>query len=157
MKIPTIYILAVTTILPSTPTPVSSLSIQIVQQSQPNSPTKISQCNQLITVANRAVRAAKASTLNGRNSNPTALIRAANLLERHAKELESLSLTDSQLDSYRLRLSRMYRDTSTATLNFVNASNSNDRPRTESAFQAVRQATRGEKQLVNDINRYCSS
>jgi hypothetical protein len=49
----------------------------------------------------------------------------------------------------------MYKETSKATRNFVDAYNRQNRSEAESAIQALQAATNPEKQLVADINNYC--
>src|SRR5919202_693810 len=63
--------------------------------------TKISQCNQIIAIANTAVRDAKALTNGGQASSSEAMLGAANAMDSVARQLENLSITDQRLQGYR--------------------------------------------------------
>jgi|GEM_PF-5416533 len=125
------------------------------KQNSQNNRIKAAQCNQVVAISNQAVKDVRKFSINGRN-NANALTPAATALENYAKQMEKLSLTDRQLQSYRLRFVTLYRNTSRATRNFVNAFNSGERSRIDLTLQQLRTATKGENQLIQEINRYCS-
>jgi hypothetical protein len=133
---------------------VAALPVATLAQSEGRS--KTSQCNQIVAIANTAVTEAKAITNSGQSFSPEAMLRAANAMETAAVNLEKLSITDQRLQSYRQQFASMYRQTGTATRNFVTAFNQRNRPEAESALQALQDATGPEKQLVADINNYCT-
>jgi hypothetical protein len=126
-----------------------STSAQAVNQ------TKISQCNQIIAIANLAIKDTNALTNTEQASSPREMLKAAEAMESAARQLESLSITDQRLQSYRLRYVNIYRQTGSATRDFLTAYERRDPDEARTAIQALQIATSPEKQLVADINNYC--
>lgn len=120
------------------------------------SESKISQCNKIIKIANKAVSEAKSVTNGAQPSDPKTVLKAANAMEKVSKEMEAINVKDEKLKDYQISFVKMYRDTSKATRDFVAASEKNDRLAAEAALTSFQQATTPEKQLVGDINSYCS-
>ncbi|HBB30317.1 MAG TPA: hypothetical protein DDZ80_24525 [Cyanobacteria bacterium UBA8803] len=118
--------------------------------------SKISQCNKIIQVANKAVSEAKTVTNGGQTSDPKTMIQAADAMDKASKEMEAIEVKDQKLQDYRAGFINMYRDTSKATRDFVGAFEKKDRPAAEAALTNLQQATTPEKQLVDDLNSYCS-
>jgi ribosome-binding factor A len=120
------------------------------------SENKISQCNKIIKIANEAVSQAKTVTNGGQASDPKAMLKAAEAMEQASQKMTNLPVNDPKLKDYQTGFVRMYRDTSKATRDFVTAFNKKDRTAAEKALTNLQQATIPEKQLVGDINIYCS-
>lgn len=120
------------------------------------SENKISQCNKIIKVTKKAVDAVNSITNGGQESNPKAMLQAAETMEKASQEMKSLKVKDEKLQNYQSRFVNMYRDTSKATREFVAAFEKKDRASAEIALLNVQRATTPEKQLVTDINTYCS-
>lgn len=118
--------------------------------------SKISQCNKIIKIANEAVTKAKSLTNGSQASNTKAMIQAANAMEKASKEMAAIKVKDEKLKDYQSGFIKMYGDTSKATRDFVAAFERKDRPGAETALTNLQQATTPEKQLVADINTYCS-
>ncbi|HEY9650724.1 MAG TPA: hypothetical protein V6C95_08680 [Coleofasciculaceae cyanobacterium] len=118
--------------------------------------SKVSQCNKIIQVANQAVSEAKAVTQGGQVSDPQAMLKAAESMEKASQEMEAIQVKDAKLQDYQAGFITMYRDTSKATRDFVTAFQKKDRSTAEAALTKLQQATTPEKQLVQDINTYCS-
>lgn len=129
--------------------------LPVVASAQSGNRTKIAQCNQIIRIANTAVRETKAITNSGQPSSPPAMLKAADAMDSAARQMENLSIPDRTLQSYRSRFITMYRQTSKATRNFVRAYNQKDREQAELALRDLQNATAPEKQIVADINTYC--
>ena len=119
--------------------------------------SKISQCNKIIKVANQAVSQAKSVTNGGQANDPKAMLKAADAMEKASKEMKALNVKDKKLQEYQNGFIKMYGNTSKATRNFVTAFEKKDRPAAEAALTSLQQATTPERQLVADINTYCSS
>lgn len=117
--------------------------------------SKVSQCNKIIQVANKAVSQAKSVTNGGQASDPKAMLQAADAMEKASQEMKNISVKDQKLKDYQAGFINMYRDTSKATRDFVAAFEKKDRPAAETALANLQQATTPEKQLVTDINTYC--
>jgi soluble cytochrome b562 len=120
------------------------------------SESKISQCNKIIKIANDAVSQAKTVTNGGQASDPKAMLQAAEAMEKASKQMTDIPVNDPKLKDYQTGFVKMYRDTSKATRDFVKAFEKKDRPAAEKALTSLQQATIPEKQLVTDINTYCS-
>jgi len=129
--------------------------LPVVASAQSGNRTKIAQCNQIIRIANTAVRETKAITNSGQPSSPQAMLKAADAMDSAARQMENLSIADRTLQSYRSRFITMYRQTSKATRNFARAYNQKDREQSELALRDLQNATAPEKQIVADINTYC--
>jgi hypothetical protein len=131
------------------PTPLSGLPPTSAQE------TKISQCNTMIKIVNEAVTNAKTITNNGNNSDPAAILRAAEAMGDAAEKLKSVSISDPILEGLRSRFILMYEQTSQATRDFARAFQAQNRSEAEAALQSLQAATSPEKQLVEQINHYC--
>ncbi|NEP14155.1 MAG: hypothetical protein F6K14_28965 [Symploca sp. SIO2C1] len=119
--------------------------------------TKTQECNQIIQVANKVVSEANELTNGGQVSNPQMVIQTADAMKKASQEMEAIELKDKQLQNYQAGFVSMYRDTSQATRDFIIASEKKDRQGAEIASSKLQQATASEKQLVTDINTYCST
>lgn len=119
------------------------------------SENKISQCNKIFKIANEAVSQAKTVTNSGQVSDPKAMLKAAEAMEKASQQMANIAVNDPKLKDYQTGFVKMYRDTSKATRDFVGAFEKKDRSAAEKALTNLQQATTPEKQLVADINTYC--
>jgi len=120
------------------------------------SESKVSQCNKIIKVANEAVSKAKSVTKDDQANDAKAMIKAADAMEKASQEMKAIDVKDAKLKDYQAGFISMYRDTSKATRDYVVAFEKKNRPAAEAALTNLQQATTPEKQLVGDINKYCS-
>ena len=135
---------------------VGSIGLPVfAKEAEQDAQTKASQCNQIIAIANEAVKDAKVVTNNGRSSDPEMLLKAADYMDSHASKFENISLSDPKLQDYQSRFIVIYKQTSIATRDFVTAFKANNLSGAELALQSLTATTRGEKQLVDEINNYC--
>ncbi|MFP4099924.1 MAG: hypothetical protein ACLFWZ_04915 [Coleofasciculus sp.] len=120
--------------------------------------SKVAQCNQMIQVANQAVSDAKVVTSAVQEDNPQAeaMRQAAAVMDKASEEMNAIDVTDETLQDYQASFVSMYRDTSQAMLNFAVAFEQKDRQGAETAQMSLQQATTPEKQLVDNLNAYCS-
>ncbi|MEQ9669903.1 hypothetical protein [Coleofasciculus sp. G2-EDA-02] len=120
--------------------------------------SKVSQCNQMIQVANQAVSDAKVVTNGVQEDNPQAeaMRQAAAVMDKASTEMNAIDVTDETLQDYQTSFSNMYRDTSQAMRDFAVAFEQKDRQAAEAAQMNLQQATTPEKQLVDNLNAYCS-
>lgn len=129
----------------------AALSVLTVSCSE----SKVSQCNKIIEVANRAVSEAKAITKNGQLSDPKTTLKAADAMDKASKDMKAIKVTDEKLRDYQARFAQVYSDTSKATRDFVAAFEKKDRLALTAAVEKLQKAATPEKQLVEDINIYC--
>lgn len=123
------------------------------------SSSKIDQCNQLIDIANRAVTEVEAVTAASEpdSRNAEAFASITETAQQAASQLESIDLNDEQLQTFRQRFIRLYRDTSEATEALVSAVEAQDLPAAEAAYEKLETATGQEVPLVNEVNQYCQA
>ncbi|HEY9727768.1 MAG TPA: hypothetical protein V6D50_15065 [Chroococcales cyanobacterium] len=117
--------------------------------------SKISQCQKIIDVANQAVNETKSLTNNGQTSDTTAMLKAADAMEKASKDMNAIDIKDEKLKNYQTGYVSMYRDTSKATRDFVTAFKKKNRPAAETALTNLQRATASEPQLANGLNGYC--
>jgi hypothetical protein len=129
----------------------ATLSVLMVSCSE----SKVSQCNKIIKVANKAADEAKAITNGGKETDPKAMLKAADALEKASQDMESIKVSDEKLKDYQGRFFIMYRDTSKSTRDFITAFQKKDRSAAEAAVVKLQKATALETPLVQEINKYC--
>lgn len=120
------------------------------------SESKVSQCNKIIQVANKAVSQAKAVTNGSQAIDPKAILQAADAMEKASQEMKTITVKDQKLKNYQSGFTNMYRDMGKATREFVAAFEKKNHPAAEVAVTNLQQAATKEKQLVTDINTYCA-
>ena len=117
--------------------------------------SKVSQCNKLIDVANKAVADVQAITTSANPQDVTAMTRIAETADQARGSMEALELADDQLETFRQQFVTMYSETSQATRDLVTAVNANNSQNAETAYNALQTATDKETPLVNEVNTYC--
>jgi len=118
---------------------------------------KVSQCNQLIKLANQVVSHTRAVTNDGQRDNTKTTLQAADAMEKASKEMAALTLKDEKLKNYQTRFIKMYGETSKATRDFLGAYEKKDRPAAEKAVKKLEEAAISEPALVDEINIYCTA
>ncbi|NJL02130.1 MAG: hypothetical protein HC838_00430 [Spirulinaceae cyanobacterium RM2_2_10] len=119
-------------------------------------PSKVSQCNSLIEIANGAALEANELTDDGQTDDQQAMLQAADAIEQAAQEMEAVELSDSQLQDYQTGFIEMYRATAGATRDYIEATGNQDRSAADVAVAHLQQATQPEEELVQGINTYCT-
>ena len=119
------------------------------------SDSKVNQCQKITKVTNQAASEAKAFTDGGKAKNPDAMLKAADTMDKAAKEMAAIKVSDTKLKDYQTGFIKMYRDTSQRTREFVTAFKKKERPAVESTLKNLKQAIAPEPSLVNGLNTYC--
>jgi hypothetical protein len=133
---------------------IATLSVLVMSCSQ----SKVSQCNQLIEIANTVVTEVQTVTQNAEGPQDTeAMETIANTTAEARSDMESLNFGDEQLQTYQSRFISMYADTSQATREMVAAVGNQDAEAAQQAFDALQDATEQEAPLVEEVNQYCNS
>jgi hypothetical protein len=117
--------------------------------------SKVSQCNKLIDVANKAVSDVQAITASANPQDVTAMTRIAETADQARGSMEALELADDQLETFRQQFVTMYTETSQATRDLVTAVNAKNSQNAETAYNALQTATDKETPLVTEVNTYC--
>lgn len=120
---------------------------------------KVSQCNKLIEVANRAVTEVQAvtQTANPNPDNVGAMSKIADAADKAKTDMGDLKVSDDKLKGFQTRFITMYTDTSKATRDLVTAANAKDAESAQKSFNALKTATDQEAPLVNEVNTYCTA
>lgn len=116
---------------------------------------KISQCNQLIEIANQAASNVESVTNNSSPDDPEAFLSIAETADEAAENLESVDITDSTLEDYKQQFISLYVETSVATQQLVEAVQDQDAEAAEAAYEQLEEATEKEAPLVDAVNAYC--
>lgn len=116
---------------------------------------KVSQCNRLIDVANRAVTDVQTVTESASPQDVEAMSKIAETADRAATEMQAVKLSDEQLLSYQDRFVTMYADTSKATRDLIAAMGEQNGSAAQQAYSNLQTATNQEGALVTEINSYC--
>jgi hypothetical protein len=119
--------------------------------------SKVSQCNKLIEVANKAVSDVQAITASANSQDVGAMAKIADTADQAKASMESLELSDEKLKDFQQRFVSMYTDTSKATRDLVAAVGADNSQGAEQAYTALQTATNQETPLVTEVNGYCGS
>ncbi len=119
--------------------------------------SKVSQCQKLGKVANQATSEAKKVTNGGQPLSPEGMSKAADTMDKAAKEMTQIKLSDDKLKEYQTGFVKMYLDTSKAMRELVGPFKNKDRPAVDGALKNLKQAISPEPNLVSGLNTYCSS
>ena len=117
--------------------------------------SKVSQCQKITNVTNKAASEAKAFTDGGKAKNPDAMLLAADTMDKAAKEMAAINVSDSKLKEYQTGFIKVYRDTSQSTRKFAAALKKKDRDAVKSTLNQLKQAIAPEPILLNGLKTYC--
>jgi hypothetical protein len=117
---------------------------------------KVAQCNRMIEVANQTANQVRAVTQNTSPQNVEAMTKIADTTDQAAAEMQSVEVTDEQLQTYKDRFITMYANTSKATRELVTAIDAKNGEAAEQSYTALQTATSQEGALVTEVNNYCS-
>ncbi|WP_088894064.1 hypothetical protein [Leptolyngbya ohadii] len=131
---------------------------------------KVSQCNQLIGVANQAVTQVQSvtqsanpapgapGTSNANNANNIeAMTRIATAADQARTEMEGLQFSDERLTQFQSRFVAMYTEIGNATRALVSSAQASNSQGAQQAFDQLKTATEKEAPLVTEVNQYCAN
>lgn len=120
--------------------------------------SKVKQCNKIIQIANQAADQSNKVTEGGKKTNPEALLKTAEAMDKAAQDMKALKVNDQKLQAFQKGFTNMYRDTSKILRDYVAAFEKQDHKRADTAIQSFnKKAIKPSENLVNDINRYCKT
>lgn len=131
------------------------ISITIILGLFSCSDSKDTQCKKIVQVVNQVVNDTRTLTNEGKTQDRQAILKAADITEKAAKDMEQLNITDERLKGLQFGFSTMYRDMSKATRDMLNALNKKNFPAFDAGLKKWQKAYGAETQLVNGINNYC--
>jgi hypothetical protein len=117
---------------------------------------KITQCQKIFQITNGTVNEIKTVTDGGRNSSSEALLKTADIWNKAAQGMEAVKVNDEQLKKFKADFTKMYRDSSKSTRDYVVALKKRDFTAVDVGFKNLQKSYNPEKDLVNRINNYCS-
>jgi uncharacterized membrane-anchored protein YhcB (DUF1043 family) len=117
--------------------------------------SKVSQCNRISAVANKAASEAQAASKSSNPDKVGELEKAVNTIDQYTKELEAVQVKDETLQGLQARFIKMYQATSKAGRDLVQAARNKNNAGVTSSRKSLDQATQQESSLVNEFNQYC--
>ncbi|NJO39137.1 MAG: hypothetical protein HC769_08490 [Cyanobacteria bacterium CRU_2_1] len=125
------------------------------------SESKLSQCKQLIDVANQVVTnvqtvAQNASSTTNPSDSLAVINKVAEAADQAKTDMESLQLSDENLKGFQTRYAAMYAEIGETTRDMLSAAQSKDTQAGKNAYNEFKAATSQEGSLVNEINAYCA-
>ncbi len=118
-------------------------------------PSKVSQCNSLIAVANKAANETLAMSKSTNPDKMGELTKMAGNFDQYAKEMAAVKLEDESLKGFQTRFVAMYQETSQASKDLLGAITKRDARGVGNSVKALRTATGKESSLVTEVNQYC--
>jgi hypothetical protein len=120
---------------------------------------KLSQCQQIIQIANRVVKETKDFTLSEKPTETelTDWLQAAKIMEKAANDVKSLRINDVQLINYQADFVDLYKINSQATHEIIQARQNKDIFLAKSAQEKAKKASNLEEKLSSQFNSYCQS
>ncbi|HEY9619086.1 MAG TPA: hypothetical protein V6C78_01895 [Crinalium sp.] len=129
-------------------------------QAQPNNlaaASKPDECNSLITTANQAMTNLQWAVLDSTNSSDSnqALLQIAEIADQASATMQTLELTDGQLQTFRDRYVTIYTSAAQANRDLVTAVRQQNSQAAQQAYETITTSTQQEEPLINEINSYC--
>lgn len=141
------------------------------------SESKLSQCREIITVANEVVTDVQTVAQNASNTGTTGaatssatgatasnnpdsvavINKVAESAEKARINMEGLELTDEKLREFQSQYAAMYTEINQTTRDMLAAAEAKDREAGKEAYDAFRAATSREEALVQGVNEYCTA
>jgi len=110
--------------------------------------SKVSQCNKIVTVANKAKTLSSPKDISGFDA-------LADNIDKIGTEVKAIAVQDSKLKESQTELLTMYGEVSLALKDQVKATQSKDNNAVTKAKQELETATAKESDLVDRINALC--
>ncbi len=110
---------------------------------------KVSQCNKIVTVANKAKNLAVPKDITG-------FTQLAENIDQIRTELQAIAVQDSKLKELQVQLLGMYGDVSQALKSQVKATETKDKKAIDKAKQELTTAAGKESDIVDRLNDLCS-
>jgi hypothetical protein len=134
------------------------LIIMIVNLISGCSVSKNSQCQQIFQIANHVSKETRNLSLSSSKEGLKDMkiwLQAADLMNKAAEQLQSLSIEDARLIEYQNKLAQIYHLYSQATYDAVNARETKNIEALKSARHDAEIAGKLKQESIEGINRYC--
>lgn len=117
--------------------------------------SKVSQCNRMVEVVNKAVTEVESTTSNAKEEDISTMTKIADTADRASESMKALEFTDEKLKGYQGRFLSMYTDIGKASRDLVAAVEKKDAAAAQTAYKSLETATNQESPLVDEMNGYC--
>ncbi len=111
--------------------------------------SKVSQCNKIVTVANKTKTLVAPKDIAG-------FVPLAENIDQIRTEVQAISIQESKLKELQVQLLSMYGDVSQALKAQAKATESKDKPALDKAKQELETAAEKENDIVDRLNALCS-
>jgi hypothetical protein len=121
--------------------------------------SKNSQCQQIFQIADHVSKETRNLSLSSSKEGLKDMkiwLQAADLMNKAAEQLQSLSIEDARLIEYQNKLVQIYHLYSQATYDAVNARETKNIEALKSASRDAEMAGKLKQESIEGINRYCS-
>ncbi|MBH8575620.1 hypothetical protein I8752_21940 [Nostocaceae cyanobacterium CENA369] len=119
--------------------------------------SKVSQCNKIVKVANKAATIGQEF---GKNPKPQqgskSLTEVAGKIDGVANEMKAVEVKDEKLQGYQGRFLTLYQDTSKGLRDAASALDKKNFPAANNFLASLKKTTSQESAIVQEINSYCS-
>ena len=119
--------------------------------------TKVSQCNKVTAVANRAATLGQEFNQKAKsNSGPKVLLDMAGQIDQLGNDMQAITLSDEKLQGFQTRFVKLYNTTEQGLRDEAAAIAKKDMPAVKQALNTIQAGKNQETALVSEFNGYCS-
>ncbi|HEY9800708.1 MAG TPA: hypothetical protein V6D25_10140 [Leptolyngbyaceae cyanobacterium] len=125
--------------------------------------SKYAQCNKLIKIVNEAAFFGRQyrNNTNDNNTNDAqatqGLTEIASKIDQLSTDMKGLKIQDDKLQSYQIRLIKLYQDISKGLNDTATAINKKDIKQTNRLLAALQKSSVEQRSIQNDMSNYCLS
>jgi hypothetical protein len=124
------------------------------------SESRVAQCNKMVKVANEAVALSQEFSESAQVSDPKegakAFVEVATKIDMITATMKGLEISDEKLQGFQAEFVKLYEGVSKGLRDGATALEKNDLEAAQTAFTTIENSSKGEDQLVNNVNSYCS-
>jgi hypothetical protein len=121
------------------------------------SESKVSQCNKMTAVANRAVEVGQTFSQKAKaSSDSKVLLEMASQIDQLTKDMQAITLSDEKLQGFQTRFVTLYKTTHQGLQNVATAIAKKELPKAKQVLTSLESDKNQETTLVNEFNNYCS-
>lgn len=129
------------------------MSVTLVSCSE----SKVSQCNKMTAVANRAAEIGQEFSQKAKaNPDSKVLREMAGQIDQLSKDMQVITLSDEKLQGFKTRFITLYKTTNQGLEKVATAISKKDLPTAKQALTSIESDKNQETTLINEFNGYCS-
>jgi hypothetical protein len=116
---------------------------------------KVSQCASMIEVVNRTVKDTKAITESGTKGDVSTIEKLVTIFDKATKDLDSVSVTDEKLKTYKSQFFTMYQGGAEITKQLVASIKERKSTKVHEGLRKSRNIFSPEQDLATGLTQYC--